>query len=391
MQNKERRSKMLLCLIMALIFLSTFYLLLNYSNGNMSSDYASHIRHALRGQGYSLVRWIITASYSLFNSSVPFVFVMSLLTIGTAYSCFYYVKHICNLLEIKTNTLRLLAISLSSLFICKICIPDWSNLYYKDSISTQPWHNPTYTAMRFFSLIAISIYFDIQSNYLKKFDFAKGALFSLFLFLTNFSKPSFVIAFAPVMLLVLIKDFVKTKTKSFKNAFVFGVCVLFACTILIFQTTMLFPAEGDSNSSIIFSVGNAIDYFSGDLKFPLYLILNFAFPMYVIFLEIKNRNKLDSAEKGILKQTLLMFGISFLEMLFITETGPRANDGNLSWGSIFFAYLIFITCVPLLEKMRIKGCIGDREYSLAYYTYALHILFGVCYYALLLMGYYYYF
>lgn len=55
------------------------------------------------------------------------------------------------------------------------------------------------------------------------------------------------------------------------------------------------------------------------------------------------------------------------------------------------AYMVFVTCIPYLEKMRINKSINETEYTIATYTYFLHVIFGLFYFALIPMGYYYFF
>lgn len=389
--KKDCKQKVGAITLIALISVFVFYLMLNYCNDTMCSDFAAHIRHSLRGEGYSLLNVLVILSYKFPNSNVLFAATMTFVVVGTSFACMYLIKKIGIICGTDINDNKALEVSLMSLFLCKLCIPDWSVYYYKEALATQPWHNPTYLVMRPLALITIALYFEIQKGYLAHFDVKKGILFCVALFFTNFSKPNFVIAFAPVMLVALIIDFVKTKTKSFKNAFMFGVCVLIACTILIFQTKALYPSDGTADSAIIFSFDHAIEYIVSKPKLPLYIVLNFAFPFYVTYLSIKNRKQLDTYDKKILIQTWSMYIISFMEMLFITETGHRANDGNLGWGGLFFAYLVFVVCVPALEKMKKRNLISEKEYTIARYTYCLHALFGLFYFGLLLMGYYYLF
>ncbi len=331
-----KKKKTIIYAIIAIVSLCIIFLLCNYCNGTFDSDYASHIRHSLRGEGYSLIHIVSLLSNKLFGNNVLFILFMTAMNVGTTFTCAYLIKRFCSLMTIEIDRSKIIIYSLSSLFLCKICIPDWSPLYYKGAFITQPWHNPTYTTMRFFALITMALYFGIQSHYIDRFCFKEGAAFCLALLFTNYSKPNFVIAFAPIMLAMLIKDFIRTKTKSFKNAFMFGVCVLLACTIMIYQTTMLYPTDGSGDSSVAFSLSNAVNFFLSNPKLPLYFVLNFAFPIYVSYLVIRNRNTFDKYDKQMLTQTWAMYFVAFAELLFITETGRRANDGNFGWGGFLW-------------------------------------------------------
>ena len=86
-----------------------------------------------------------------------------------------------------------------------------------------------------------------------------------------------------------------------------------------------------------------------------------------------------------------MYILSFLESLLLVEVGSRAADGNFGWGSQFFSYALFIVSICMNIKLYKENIISKEENAIAKYTYYLHIVFGIFYFALLLMGYHYYF
>ena len=311
---------------------------------------------------------------------------MSLLIVATTLVCSIFIRKLLNLLHVKIDLYDSIIISSTTVFICKICIPDFSPYYYLDSFVTQPWHNSTYVVMRIFGLLAVYYFFRIQKNYLHVSKFNVDYLFfTLSLIAVNFSKPNFIIGFAPIMLICLIYDFIKTKGKSFKNAFIFGVCVLIACSFLIIQYTELFPSDGDSQ--MVLSLSNAINYFKTNIKYPLYFVLNYMFAIYVSFLVYKNKKRLDKYSKRVLIQTWMMQALSFIEWLFLIEIGYRSDDNNFIWGLQFFSYLLFVVCICMLIKMKNEKHITESEYTVSKCIYITHIIFGICYFACLFFGY----
>lgn len=373
-----------------ILFLTVFYLMNKYVNKVFASDYPSHINHSLRGDSYSLIALPIVVFCGFMNSRTLFAVFMSIVILLTIMACGFFVKRITRIMNTNINS-KLLIVPLSTIFICKICIPEWSPLYYQASLSTQPWHNSTFTLMRMFAIISLYLFFKIQKKYDNKVYFKDLFVFTLILFLTNFAKPSFIMAFAPIVLFELIRDFVKTKGRNFKNEFLIGICVLISCSILIYQYSASFGSSSNSDGGIAFSLSNFINYFIENKKYPIYFFLSFAYPLYILYLCIKNRKALDSYSKKMYIQTWLMYVLSFIESLVLVETGSRAADGNFGWGSLFFAYILFVMSICMHIKLRKEKLINDSNNTIAVYTYALHIMFGVCYFVLLCMGYHYYF
>ena len=91
--------------------------------------------------------------------------------------------------------------------------------------------------------------------------------------------------------------------------------------------------------------------------------------------------------KTLMRETWAMNLVSLFTYFFIIETGSRRADGNFGWGAPFFAYLLFIVCGCILYKMRKMQLVSEEEYITAKHIYGIHILFGICYFFLLLLGY----
>lgn len=61
-------------------------------------------------------------------------------------------------------------------------------------------------------------------------------LFGLFFFLPNFAKPNFTMAFGPMLVIVLLADFLKVRTKdAFLRVFRFGMCAVLTLFLLLWQ------------------------------------------------------------------------------------------------------------------------------------------------------------
>ena len=383
--GNSKRAKALNIICLTAVFVLSFILIHLFINVYQTSDYPAHIRQALRGEGYSLISLLIVICHKITGSDLLFTIIMAMISALTVVANAFFMKSSLKLLGEETKMTDLIPLACSTLLICKLCLPEWSGYYYLNSFVTQSWHNSTYTLMRLLATLTLSFYYVIECSYQKTLDYKKLFFFFLFLSLTNMSKPNFVIAFAPIMLAVLIYDFIKSKGKTFKNAFVFGVLVLLACAILIFQMKTSFPEGGENG--VEFSIANAISYILRDKKMPLYLLLNYTFPLYVIYLMIRNKNRIKGMNIRMMIESWLMVFSSIFIYLFIRETGPRAADGNFGWGMPFFAYSLFSICLSYLSAMKNKKIIDETEYKTGRMIYYLHIVFGFFYFALLFMGY----
>ncbi len=370
-------------ILLLLIFISSTVLFSDMMVDRVHSDFSIHFELSMEGKGYSLMKLIMVSLYTLTESTHSIaVFFSLLVTFGTVV-CALCLKRLLKLMNTNADFYELLIISALGIFICKLCIPDLSPYYYHNSLVTQPWHNSTYLLMRFFAPVVISLFFSIQKNYVFKVSALDLLSFTFFLFMTNFSKPNFVIAFAPVMLFVLIKDFFKTKTKSFKNAFLFGMCVILGCSIMIYQNNALYPKDGDVK--VFASLSVFTSYLRNNKKWPLDFFLNMAFPIAATYVTLKNRRRIDSYSMKVFYQSWAMYIMSLLEFLFIDESGYRAGNYNFRWGEQFFAFYLFIICACMIIKQKKEATINDRDYFTLKHTYILHIVFGASFYVLLVV------
>ena len=374
--------------IIAIIFFLCAHMFNDMIDRKMTSDFADHIDEALNKESYSLMGFMMLFCYTITGSVHSIGYFSAALIVLTILVAAFFIKRVLELMNVEIEYYEVLPPAIASLFICKLCIPDWSPYYYWNSFSTQPWHSPTYILMRLFAIPAMYFYFKIQKKYLQEVNFIDLLIFALLAFAVNFAKPSFMIAFAPVMLIILIKDFIFTKGKSFKNAFFFGLCILFGCTIMLFQTQNLYPEGGDT--TVVISFANAAKMFSENKKYFFNMPFDFAFPIFAAVLIWQNRKRFSEFDLGMYKQCWVMLIVSMLEYLFIREVGFRETHGNFRWGQQCFSYLIFIMSIVMLIKISTNSTDQEKELFAAKYTYYLHVVFGAAYFLLICLLHYFY-
>ena len=384
----KNKKKIINCFIILLLFTLCTYMFYNMLTGEMHSDYQVHLQNALDGDYYSLMSIILAFTFNLFKTNISIAVLMSLIVVTNVFVSATVLKRLLKIMGVEADYSYLFIVSAGLMFVCKLCIPDLSSYYFNGALVTQPWHNSTYLLMRPFAMATLLLFFEIQEKYLSEINIKRNIVFAVLIFLTNFAKPNFIIGFAPMMLISLIYDFIRTKGSSFKNAFAFGMCVVFGCTILLFQFGILYP--GNDGGGVTVSIENFLDVLRNDSKFFFNLFMNLAFPMYALYLTIKNRKKVDAYSKRVVIQTWTMYGISLLEWLFIREIGVRATHQNFRWGEEFFAYFLFAISFCIVKKMKEQGIISEKENTIAIYTMILHMIFGLSYFLLLSVFKYFY-
>ena len=189
--------------------------------------------------------------------------------------------------------------------------------------------------MRFFAILILILFYDSCNRYLERFRFRDFIIQCLLFTAVNIVKPNFIIAFAPAMLVMMIVDIIKAKGKGFWKWIMYGLPVLIGSVPLLFQYSMLFPSgtETAESSHVIFVLGDAVL----SQKFPiLEFLTSYAFPISVLILHRKEliRSKFHMV-------CCLGWFFSFLEFLFLSESGERATHGNFGWGLCFFTFLLF--------------------------------------------------
>ena len=314
---------------------------------------------------------------------------LALFVVGTIVVVFLFLKTIC-----KKNSTAILAIfAFLCMFVIAIPFPFGGNLYtvYCGAV----WHNETYIGMRFFALLLLIFFYRKCNQYLNDFTIRDFFIECILFLLVNWVKPNFTIAFAPAMLVMMIVDIVKTKGKGFVRWIMFGVPVLIGSLIFIYQYVLLFPNSGSGNiSSEESHVIVILDYFIKTQKYPIiYIVLGYAFPIIVFIFHFKEIIK----SKFYLVCYLAWF-FSFLEYVFLYESGPRFYDGNFSWGLHFFTFLLFCLSVKHLiedlcdfqlnrnrsNKTKISKC--DLMIVFETIIFSVHFIFGVVYFTQILLG-----
>jgi len=346
------------------------------------------IVHVLLTLPYSLCDVIIQFLYKFVASYVPIALFLGVVTCLSGYSAWILLRYLLFDLEAvdknKSNSYMCVIIGFMVQFVSSIYIPLLSPVFYSvNSFATQPWHNPTYTCMRLFMFLVFMYFLKVNKVYKNKLPIKELVAYTVFSFLCNWMKPSYAIALCPVILLIMIVDFVKIfliikkgNAKIFGRMIVFGCCTLIGLSIMLFQYGMVYTGE-DVESEVIFTTKNFMALI-GNPQWYVMMLAGLLFPLYVGILALIKKYK-----NGYLGISYLVYLMSLLQKIFIAETGPRESHGNFSWGERGCAVILFVCSVTTLWAMYKKDIISKKQFIIGMFFFWIHCLAGGLYYLLI--------
>ncbi len=302
--------------------------------GNYPSDLMAHIREGRAGTGYSLVESAFGFLMDTlgFNQKAVGVF-LALVVLATVWITYRVMRRLVP----EGDSVALMLLVTVSMFVMPIYIQALNPRRYLGLQSATIWHNSTYTGMKFAGMCVLYFYFYYQETYREKFSAKDFVWFTILLAFANLVKPNFIVAFAPAMAVMLLTDCIASKGKTFGRQVLFGIPVLISLVVLIYQSTKLFTGT-DADSSIGLSLAYVLRLRA---PHPVASILqSAAFPLLVL---AANFRDLKTDRRFRVSWLIWLFG--FLEFLFLNETGPRKEDGNLTWGYSFCLFLVFVVCL----------------------------------------------
>ena len=169
---------------------------------------------------------------------------------------------------------------------------------------------------------------------------------ALTLTLSTLFKPSFLGAFAPAVLVMLVWDFVKTRCRGFRNEFLIGCAVLPSAAVLLWSSSVLFAEDFAGTSS---GVALRALTLGGLLPLLVMYLRGLLLPLWSHFMQ-----GVKESERGHLRIVWGVLGVAVFEALALTETGFRANDGNFEWGSLALYPTVFGLAIALLGRLVLR-------------------------------------
>lgn len=390
-QLKDKNSKYIISIMYIIYFISCLLLFYRQSieyGGKYESDLILHIEFGLTGQdNYSIVYIIYGFLYRLFNNTWLIAGFLAVVTVATVKVTAYVYKFLFKTKNIEISYFELNILAFISTFVMSIYIPHIYEFSYYGTLSGQAWHNSTYLLMRILGLWILIIYFKIDFVYLSKGVNKKAALlFSGLLILINAVKPNFFLAFAPFMAIRLFLDLINGKGDillRLKRIVVFGSCVLPSVLVLLIQNQIIYG--GNSGNGIAVDIGYTIS----KVGHPVFKVfVGLAFPLFVLVVKYR-----EIIQDRIYGSICGIWGVSFLEYVFLIETGFRKNHENFAWGMMFGTYILFVVSIYKFIH-NYKEIRAERNLKLTERIYFMlgcllllcHVLSGLYYFAHLLLG-----
>ena len=339
----EKRSRLLSALCGVLLLLlcwrwqRIFYLM---CADYIRSDMPAHIALALGHNDYSLASYIVRVLWALFGEARGQTVLSLVLTANQLLG----VLTVCFLLRRMFPALDT-ALALLAAILAHVCGP-WifpgQTEMYLGVYNGNVLHNMTLLFSRTPVPLVLLFFFrlwDAREGRLRLTDWLGLALT---LMLSTLFKPSFLGAFAPAVLVMLIWDFIKTRARGFKNEFLIGCAVLPSAAVLLWSSSVLFAEDFAGTSS---GVALRALTLGGLLSLLVMYLRGLLLPLWSHFTQgVRER------ERGHLRIVWGILGVAILEALTLTETGFRANDGNFEWGSLALYPTVFALAIALLIR-----------------------------------------
>ena len=381
MKQRTTRLRILMHVVTALYGLACLWLFYKQSVAVLSdlgaspyqSDLPLHISMIIEdGWYYSFTAFAYKLLHILFGkTTIGIALFLGIMTYGTIYATEALVCHLGRMQEKSWYSLLL---SLSLNLVMPVYIRSVGAYRYVSYQAPNVWHNSTYVCMKLFALLTFLTYLKLEEKYREGITLKEWCIFAGLNIICTGIKPSFLLAFSPVMGIFLLVDLFR-KVK-FTRILAFGSALLPSGLVILWQNMVLFG--DDTGNGIAFDPWYTFSLHASVPK--LAVICSALFCGLVLVLTLKDIVK----EKKYLFITC-MAALGFLEALCLTEQGNRAVDGNFLWGYSFCLFVLFTVCAVKWLKMPRKGAGLAAKIGLAL-VYGWHLYCGLYFFISLVGG-----
>ena len=338
------------------------------------SDLPLHISMIVEdGWYYSFTAYAYKALHMLFGGSTIGIAVM-LTAMGVA-SIYVTEKLICFLGKYDRPNWVTLVAALSANLVMPIYIQKAGFYRYISFQAANVWHNSTYVCMKLFALLSLLYYFKLERKYREGITVKEWLLFALLQVVTTGIKPSFLLAFSPIMGVFLLIDLFKKV--PFKRVLAFGSALLPSGAVILWQNAVLFGE----------STGNGMELnpwytFSLHANSPkLAVLCSTAFCIVVVACTYKEVFK----NKTYLFVTAMAI-LGFMQALCLVESGSRSVDGNFLWGYSFALFVLFVQCAVKMMRFARKTWLQRGFLFAMGLVYFCHLYCGIQFFIRLVCG-----
>lgn len=342
--NRDKREKtaLALCALVTLLLLwrwqRIFYLM---CADYIRSDMPAHVQLALGHNDYSLASVIVRVLWGLFGEARGQTMLSLVLTANQLLGIGTLFLLLRELFPASKSSALLFAAILAH-----VCGP-WplpgQREIYLGVYNGNVLHNMTMLFSRTPVPLTLLFFFRVWERRGARLRGGDWLGLMLSLLLSTLFKPSFLGAFAPVVLAMLVWDFAKTRGKGVKNEILIGLAVIPSAAALLWSSRVLFAADFAGTSS-----GVALRRLTaaGFLSLLVMYLRGLLLPLW--------SHALQGAWEKVRGRLAIVWGVlgfAIFEALILTETGFRANDGNFEWGSLTLYPTVFAIAIALLGRL----------------------------------------
>lgn len=255
---------------------------------------------------------------------------LAAVAVGTVYVMEAFVRYVGKYRERSWFTLTL---SLSLNLVMPVYIRAVGEYRYVSYQSGNIWHNSTYLCMRLAALATLLYYFKLEKKYRQGITRREWCVFALLSIVCTGIKPSFLLAFSPIMGIYLLADLIRRV--PLKKILIFGSALLPSGFVILWQNSVLFGE--DTGNGIAFRPWYTFSLHAAVTK--LAVVCSLLFCILAVLATVKQLPK----DRDYLF-LLFMTALGFLEALCLVENGSRSVDGNFLWGYSFCLFVLFAVC-----------------------------------------------
>lgn len=246
-----------------------------------------------------------------------------------------------------------------------------------------PIWNATYLATRPFTIVCFFEAAKVLRSYREDFSWKSCLPFAVSLFLMTITKPSYTLVLVPLMGVILLADLIKSRGKSFKNAFLLCVTMIPTGVDLLYQFFGVFSGTNvkGEETGIGFAFAEVWSIYSKNI--PLSIVMGMALTLGVAVLNWKVLK-----EKFLYRFAWYNYLVATVMFLCLYEKGFRMEHANFSWGYMHGMFFVFFLTLALLLQNTIEWRKSWKMIFLPaeWAVFAYHLVCGINFLVYALQG-----
>ncbi|MBQ6623278.1 MAG: hypothetical protein IJH57_01535, partial [Mogibacterium sp.] len=329
--------------------------------GNYKSDLPYYINRATSGDmnGHRLIFMLFSQLYKLTDSPLAITIFLAL-EMGALFLANYaYIKYF-SACDSKRPLLRALmqTFSIAAVFGGAIYVPRIHKTFYRNTFAIFAWHSPTQQMMTLLSVIATIFFFKMLDEYEEKIDIKYWMGTAVFMLLSAYAKPSYVLDIGPAIVIAFIIELFRKGELSFgekfKKLFIMGSTLIpSGLYLMILNYIIYLRPDRKGNSNITVDTSQIAE----NSHFMIGICCCLAFPLLVTCF---NWKKIISDRRYLIIALIAVVGI--LQWAMLGESGHRASHGNFGWGRTIGGYMFYITGLAVaLENYADKDFLANKK------------------------------